>query len=185
MSAGPHGEIVQVSFADRAAIVTLTRQGEKVGEATVALEKEARASGVRQLFWRSDGGAAAVYVGHPPPRHPTAAGPPARHLAMISLTAATSSDVARADRGAAEAANSRGMKLYRAKDYGAAAGEFRRADRRRRVLRAAALQPRLRGRAHRRRGDGRGRAAVAGRERRPAGEEQARQGARAIPICVR
>ena len=125
--AGPHGEIVQVSFAASRVRVMLTRQGEKVGEATFETDKEGERPGVRQIFWRRDGGAAAVYVGNPEPRVPAPGWPAPRYLVMIDLPSARSGGVARADRAAAEAANARGMKLYRAKEYGGAAGEFRRA----------------------------------------------------------
>jgi len=118
-SKGPHGETLKLKMAHGRANVTVLAGGKKVVDYELGLWPEGAKPQILSAHWRPDGGAVAVTVGSPDPdaNDQTPGWPPPRFVGVIPFKAAS----------AAGAANVRGMKLYRQKDYRRAADEFRKA----------------------------------------------------------
>lgn len=117
---GPAGETVQVKVEGVKVQVSVSAGGAKLGETTVELEKPGEIGGVREVFWRPGGGAVAVQLGWPNVSGGDGTQPP-KYLAILQWT---SGRAATGNRSTAEAANARGMKLYRSKDYANAKTAF-------------------------------------------------------------
>ncbi len=160
---GPHGEIVTVKVGKGSATVAVMAGGKKVASADVELVHETERPGIREVYWRPDGGAVAVYLGYPDPPDDQPGYPPPRYLTVIPFGRTSE----------AAAANARGMTLLRRRDYPHAGEEFRKAI----AADPRALQPCVRERARRRPQDGDRRAALAGGERRSRRPRGAREGA--------
>ncbi len=114
---GPHGEIVTVKVGKGSATVAVMAGGKKVASADVELVHETERPGIREVYWRPDGGAVAVYLGYPDPPDDQPGYPPPRYLTVIPFGRTSE----------AAAANARGMTLLRRRDYPHAGEEFRKA----------------------------------------------------------
>src|SRR4051812_43924750 len=119
---GPHGETVTANVGKKSAVVVVSLAGRDLAHESVELDENSHPR-LERIYWRPDGLAAAVQLGE----QSTGAGegwPPPQYIVLLEWKAGATTS---GDRAAATLANTRGMKLYRAKDYRSAAAEFRKA----------------------------------------------------------
>jgi hypothetical protein len=115
---GPHGETVAVKVGKPGtATVTVMAGGKKVASSDVELRRDDERPGIREVYWPPDGGAVAVFLGYPDPPEEQEGYPPPRYLTIVAFGRTAG----------AVAANARGLKLLKQKDYPHAVEELRKA----------------------------------------------------------